>query len=59
MHHRWPEVHEEQARLVLNMWLCSAVTAMPIFAQSLDYRIHFLAQQHKSPVIAALPPPVG
>src|SRR5438105_7009299 len=42
-----------------SMWLCSAVTSMPLSRKVLRTAFTSFAISTKSPVIAALPPPVG
>src|SRR5205085_1878012 len=54
-----PEVHEEEARAFCQHWLCSAVTSMPLSLSALMSGLTSLAISTKSPVTAALPPPVG
>jgi hypothetical protein len=55
-----PEMHEEQARLFApSMWLCSAVTSMQWSRSACMTGPTSLAVSTKSPVTAALPPPVG
>ena len=41
------------------MWLCSAVTSMPLPRSALITGLTSSPVSTKSPVIAALPPPVG
>ncbi len=42
-----------------SMWLCSAVTSIPLSRNAFITGATSLATSTKSPVIAAFPPPVG
>ena len=42
-----------------SMWLCTAVTSMPLSRNAFSTGFTSFATSTKSPVIAALPPPVG
>src|SRR5689334_20907499 len=58
-----PEMHEEQPRLVVEHVVVQRRDLDAVLAQGPQHRVHLLvtslAVRTKSPVIAALPPPVG
>jgi hypothetical protein len=54
-----PEVAENSRGCSFSMWLCSAVTSIPLLLNVLITGLTSSAVRTKSPVIAALPPPVG
>ena len=54
-----PEVHEDQPRLLGQHVAVIAVTSMPVACSALMTGLTSVPISTKSPVIAALPPPVG
>ena len=54
-----PEVHEVEVRLIVEHVVVDRRNLDPVLTQRPQDRVYFLAIRTKSPVIAALPPPVA